>query len=263
MSGEPLLRLQRDGGIAELVLNRPEAANTIDLALARALLDAAITLGQDSSVRVVLMRGEGARFCGGGDLKAFAAVGDSLPAHLEEVTANLHAAIARFARLDAPVIAAVHGAAAGAGFSLACAADIVLAAQDARFVPAYARVGLSPDGSLSSTLPRLVGPRRALELLLTGRTLSATEAAQWGIVTAVHPGDELLAAARGMAEQIAEGPTRAFGAAKRLLRSGWELPLEAQMERESAELAAMARGRDGREGVAAFTEQRPPVFTGE
>ncbi|HWH33285.1 MAG TPA: enoyl-CoA hydratase-related protein [Egibacteraceae bacterium] len=257
------LRLERDGGVAELVLDRPEAANSIDLGMARALLDAAIRLGQEPAVRVVLLRGEGARFCGGGDLKAFATTGDGLAGHLEEVTANLHAAIARLARLDAPVIAAVHGAAAGAGFSLACAADLLLAAEDTLFVPAYAKAGLSPDGSLSATLPRLVGPRRALELLLTGRPLSAREALDWGIVTAVHPDGELLDAARELAARLAEGPTRAYGAAKRLVRSGWELPLEAQMERESAELAAMARGRDGREGVAAFTERRPAVFTGE
>lgn len=260
MTGTPL-RLDRRGGVTELVLDRPAHANAIDLGMARALLDAAIRLGEDRELRVVLLRGEGAMFCGGGDLKAFAAQGEGLAGHLEEVTANLHAAVARFARLDAPVVAAVHGAAAGAGFSLACAADLVLAAEGTRFVPAYAKVGLSPDGSLSATLPRLVGPRRVLELLLTNRTLHADEAQAWGIVTAVHPADALLAAARDLAATLAEGPTRALGAAKRLVRSGWDLPLEAQMERESAELAAAARSADGREGIAAFIEGRPPRFT--
>jgi 2-(1,2-epoxy-1,2-dihydrophenyl)acetyl-CoA isomerase len=256
------IRLDLDGGIARLTLARPEAANTINLLLAQELLEATAVLHDQPSVRVVLLRGEGRLFCGGGDLKEFAELGDGVPAHLRAVTTALHAAIIRLARLPAPVVAAVHGSAAGAGFSLACAADIVVAADSARFLLAYAAVGLTPDGSATFFLPRLVGLRRAQELVLLNRTLTAAEALAWGLVTEVVPEAELDRRVDELAVRLAAGPTLALGAAKRLLWSSFDTSLETQLERETEALSAAAATEDGREGVAAFVAKRPPRFTG-
>jgi 2-(1,2-epoxy-1,2-dihydrophenyl)acetyl-CoA isomerase len=193
-------------------------------------------------------------------LKSFAAQGDHLPYHLKEVTTYLHAAMSRFARMDAPVIAAVNGTAAGAGMSLVCACDLVLAAESARFTMAYTRAGLSPDGSSTYFLPRLVGLRRALELALTNRLLSAREAQEWGIVTRVVPDANLVTETESLASQLASGATMALGTAKRLLQSGWTETLETQMEHEAQSIAAIGHTADAREGITAFLEKRVPQF---
>jgi 2-(1,2-epoxy-1,2-dihydrophenyl)acetyl-CoA isomerase len=204
----------------------------------------------------VLIEGEGRNFCVGGDLRAFTAF-EPLGDHLREVTTALHAALATFARLDAPVIAAVQGSAAGAGMSLALGADLVVCAESARFVLAYGRVGLSPDGAGSWYLPRLVGLHRALELALTNRALSASEALAWGIVTEVVPDDDLSARASTLAGGLAAGAPGAAAAAKRLLRGSLGASLEAQMADEQAALVANA-DRHGAEGIAAFLDKREP-----
>ena len=164
--------------------------------------------------------------------------------------------------MNAPVIAAVHGSAAGAGMSLACAADFVLAADSAKFTMAYTRAGLTPDGSSTYFLPRIVGLRRALELSLTSRVLTAAEALALGIVTRVVPEASLLDEARRLAAELAAGPTQALGATKRLLHAGWTGTLETQMELETRAIADVARGHDAREGIAAFAAKRPAKFTG-
>jgi 2-(1,2-epoxy-1,2-dihydrophenyl)acetyl-CoA isomerase len=249
-------------GLARIRLMRPEQANTIDLATARALDRVTLACEHDASVRAVLVTGAGARFCGGGDLRSFASLGEDLPAHLREVTTHLHAAIIRLANLDAPVIAAVQGAAAGAGFSLAMACDLVIAAEDAVFAPAYAKVGLSTDGSLSYFLPRLVGVRRALDLLLLSRPVRAAEALDLGLVSRVVPVEDLAEEAAATATALASGPTRALAAIKRLVRDSSEVSLETQLEREGSTLSRMAATSDAREGIAAFTEKRSPDFQG-
>ena len=262
MEYQTILFEVRDG-VAHITLNRPDAANSVNLQMARDLVDAAVRCGQDTSVRAVLLHGNGRMFCSGGDLKAFAAAGDGLPAHLKDLTIHLHAAVSMLARMKAPVIAAVHGSAAGAGLPLACAADIVLAAESTRFTMAYTRAGLTPDGGSTFFLPRLVGQRRALELALMNRVLSAREALDWGIVTMVVPDEELLDQARSLAAQLAAGPTKAFAAAKRLLLSGWTETLESQLEQESRAITAMAATADASEGIAAFLEKRRPGFKGD
>ena len=146
--------------------------------------------------------------------------------------------------------------------SLACAADIVLAAEGAKFTMAYTRAGLTPDGSSTYFLSRIVGLRRALELTLTNRVLSAVEAVALGIATRVVPEAELLDEAQALAAEFAAGPTQAYGAAKRLLHAGWTGTLETQMELETRTIADVARGGDAREGIAAFVEKRPPKFSG-
>jgi len=249
--------------VAHITLNRPDAANSINIEMSTDLMHAADYCGEDPMIRAVLISGNGHMFCSGGDLKEFSVQGKRLPYHLKEMTVYLHAAVSRLSRLDAHVVAAVHGNAAGAGLSLICACDIVIAADNTRFTMAYTRAGLSPDGSSTYYLPRIVGVKRALELALTNRILSAQEALEWGIVTRLVPEEELLDQARTLAVQLAAGPTKALGAAKRLVRSGGNESLETQMEHESQAIANIARTADSSEGIAAFLEKRTPKFSGK
>ncbi len=257
-----LLFAVRDS-IARITLNRPDTANAINIDMARDLMHAALQCDEDPAIRAVIITGTGRMFCAGGDLKSFAAHDEDLSYHLKEVTTYLHAAMSRFTRMDAPIVAAVNGTAAGAGMSLACACDLVLAAESARFTMAYTRAGLTPDGSSTYFLPRIVGLKRALELTLTNRLLSAQEACEWGIVTRVVPDTNLPAEAEALAAQLASSATGALGAAKRLLHSGWTETLETQMEHETQAIAARAHTADGPEGIAAFLEKRAPKFTGQ
>jgi 2-(1,2-epoxy-1,2-dihydrophenyl)acetyl-CoA isomerase len=249
--------------VARITMNRPEAANALNAEMGKDLMHAALRCSEDPAIRAVILTGAGRLFSGGGDLKSFAAQGDNMPYHLKEVTTYLHAAISRFTRMDPPVIAAVNGTAGGAGMSLCCFCDLVLAAESAKFTMAYTRVGLTPDGSSTYFLPRIVGLKRALELTLTNRILTAQEAMEWGIVTKVVPDASLQAEADALAAQLASAATGALGAAKRLLHSGWGETLETQMELESQVIAARARTADGREGIAAFLEKRAPKFAGK
>jgi len=248
--------------VAHITLNRPEAANSINEEMGKDLMHAALRCDEDPGIRAVLISAAGKIFSGGGDLKAFLSKGDQLPYHVKEITTYLHAAMSRFTRMDAPVVAAVHGAAAGAGMSIAIACDIVVAAETTRFMVAYTRAGLVPDGSSTYFLPRIVGLKRALELTLTNRMFSAQEALQWGLITRVVPDNELLTQARAIAVELAAGPTRAYGISKRLLHSGWAETLETQMENESQAIASSARTADAREGITAFLEKRPPKYKG-
>ncbi len=248
--------------VARVTFNRPDSANALDLQMALDLMHASIQASEDPTVRAVLITGAGKMFSGGGDLKTFAAQGDALPGHLKEVALYLHAAVSRFVRMDAPVIVAVNGSAGGAGMSLCLFADLVLAAESAKFTMAYTRAGLSPDGSSTYFLPRIVGARRALELALTNRVLTAREAADWGIITKVVADSELLTEAETLARQVAAGATRALGIAKRLMHHSFSESLETQMELEAQAIADAARTRDAREGIAAFIAKRKPSFTG-
>jgi 2-(1,2-epoxy-1,2-dihydrophenyl)acetyl-CoA isomerase len=166
-----------------LTLNRPDVGNAIDLAFARAMMDASIVCDQDDSARCVLLTGAGQMFCAGGDIAAFTGAGEQVPALLKQLTTYMHVAVTRLARMRKPLVVAVNGAAAGAGFGLAMMGDIVLAAQSAKFRVAYAGIGLSPDCGTSWLLPRLVGLRRAQELMLTDQRLNAEQAAGMGLVT--------------------------------------------------------------------------------
>lgn len=250
-------------GVAHITLNRPEAMNALNLEMAKELLDVAMQCDETTGVRAVVLAGAGKMFCAGGDVKRFITERDNISSYVRGITTYLHAAISSFARMNAPVIAAVEGSAAGGGMSLALACDLVIAAESARFTAAYTRIGLCPDGSMTYTLSRLVGMRRALELTLTNRTLSAGEALDWGIVTAVAPDDEAVRQADDLARQLAQGPTLAYGATKRLIHQGWTESLETQMMAESQAIAAMSATADAREGMTAFTTRRAPNFTGK
>ena len=264
MSEYSTLLFETRNNVAHITFNRPDAANGINLELARDFSDAIRRSEEDPGVRAVLLSGNGKLFCAGGDLKAFSAQPpDDLPVYLREVTRFLHGAIATFAHMSSPVVAAVHGSAAGAGFSLACASDFVFAAESARFTMAYSRAGLTPDGSSTYFLPRIVGYRRALEMAITNPILSAAQARDLAIVTHVVPDADLLPKAREFAEQLAAGPTLAFGGIKRLLLEAANNKLETQMARETDWISQMARTKDGREGIAAFVAKRAPKFNGE
>ena len=251
-------------GVARIILNRPKAANALNLKMTEELMDVTIETDHDPSVRCIVMEGEGGRFfCAGGDLEAFSSAGEKGPHLVKAMTTNLHAAMSRLARGDAPVIAKVAGVAAGGGLSMMLGCDLILASEDAKFTMAYTKGGLSPDGSSSFYLARMIGLRRAYDLTLTNRVLSAAEAEQWGLINRVYPADELDAAVDALAAEIAAGPTRSFGRAKRLLLDGSAATLETQMEMESRAIAESVGSRDGREGLSAFLAKRKPDYTGE
>ena len=255
--------LARADGVATLTLNRPESFNALDLTLGRDLFGAVLEVDDDDSVRAIVVTGAGKAFCAGGDVKAFVDNLSRIGAHIKELTTYLHGAVSRLARSEKPVIMAINGVAAGGGMSFALAGDLVLAAESARFTMAYSRIGATPDGSSSYSLPRLVGLRRAMELYFTNRVLTAREAYEWGLVTRVVPDAELATAAHALARELAQGPTRAFGGAKRLFhQSTWE-SLETQMELEAQAIAASGRTEDFRAGVTAFAAKlAAPKFNG-
>ena len=250
-------------GIATITLNRPDAYNALNLALARELFHATLEADEDRAVRCILITGAGKAFCAGGDVKDFADNPDRIGILIKELTTYLHGAVSRLARAQKPVIMAINGVAAGGGLSFALSGDLVVAAESARFTMAYAKIAATPDGSSSYFLPRLIGLRRSMELYLTNRSLTAAEAHAWGLVTRVVPDAEFRAAVDALARELAQGPTRAFGAAKRLFhQSTWE-SLETQMELEAQAIAASGRTRDFGDAVAAFANKKAPVFRGE
>jgi 2-(1,2-epoxy-1,2-dihydrophenyl)acetyl-CoA isomerase len=262
MSSNVILEVKNS--VAHITLNRPEAANGINKELAEELDAAARACEHNDAVRAILITGNGKFFCAGGDLKSFAAKGETdLPRYLEEVTSHLHRAVSRFARMRSPVVAAVQGSAAGAGFSLACAVDFVIAAESARFTMAYTKAGLTPDGSSTFYLPRIVGPRRAMELAILNPVLTSKQALDFGIATRVVPDAELLPTAIAFTEELATGPTLAYRGVKRLLIDSAVAGLEEQMGRETETICTTSWTKDAREGIAAFVEKRRPKFTGE
>jgi 2-(1,2-epoxy-1,2-dihydrophenyl)acetyl-CoA isomerase len=262
MANLETLLFEKNDGVAKITLNRPDAANGINLAMAKELLNVAIDCDGDPQVRAVLITGAGKMFCAGGDLKSFASAGDAMSSLLKELTVYLHSAISRFARMDAPVVIAVNGTAAGAGFSLAVCGDMVLSAESAKYTMAYTAAGLSPDGSSSYFLPRLIGMRKTQELMLTNRRLTAQEAMDWGAINRVVANDELQKEAQALAQQFANGPTKSFGVVKKLLQTSFNNGLETQLDLEAQNIAAMTKNADGKEGIAAFMEKRAPVFKG-
>ena len=252
------ITLEQSGPIARITLNRPDAANGMNDTMTRELADAARRCDTDAT-KVVVLTGSGRFFCAGGDLKSFATA-PSRGRYIKGVADDLHRAISSFARMDAVLITAVNGTAAGAGFSIAVTGDLVLAAESASFTMAYTRVGLSPDGSSSYFLPRLIGITKTKELMLTNRTLSAQEASRWGLVTEVVPDDELASRTDQLANQMAATASGSNGGVKALMLATFSSGLEEQMELEGRIIAQRAESADGREGVDAFLAKRKPEF---
>ena len=255
----PPLLLERTGAIATLSFNRPGALNAIDVPMATALLAAVRTIAEDDSVRCVVLRGTGKGFMAGGDLATLRA--DPVQG-AQDLLAPLNEAMALLARQNAPVIAQVHGVAAGAGLSLMLQADFVLAAEGTRFNLAYINLGTSCDVGASWALPRLVGLRRALEIALLGDTYTAQDAERLGLVNRVVPAAELDAAVQELAQRLAHGPTQAYGHMRRLMRASFDHDLPTQLAAEGDAFVACARTADLPEGIAAFYAKRPAAFQG-
>jgi 2-(1,2-epoxy-1,2-dihydrophenyl)acetyl-CoA isomerase len=260
-AGPALLCLH--GHVAHLELNRPGAANGLDIEMLEGLHAALHRCIADARVRVVLMSGKGAHFCAGGDVQVFASKGADLPQYIRRATALLQEVIAALIHLDAPVVAAVHGySAGGGGMGLVCASDLVIAAESARFLAGATRVGMAPDAGLSVTLPRLIGARQAAELLLMNGTLTAQDALQLRLINRIVPDATLLSAAMEYAQQLAGGAPLALAATKRLLWSGVGLAVDAAMPEEGRTVADLCRTSDVREGLAAVIEKRSARFEG-
>lgn len=258
MNAAPPLLFTREGGLARLTLNRPDIANTLDPAMSQALFQAAIECDEDETIRAVLLTGNGKLFCGGGDINGFAKAGEAVSRLAKELTTILHGAVSRLARMGKPLVVAVNGPAAGAGLSLAMLGDIVIASPEAHFTVAYTAIGVTPDLGASWLLPRLVGLRRAQELALTNRRVSAREAAEIGLITRVA--EDALAEAELMARALAQGPTAALAGTRALLARSFTTGLEEQLELEARSIAAALRGKEGQEGAAAFLSKRQPDF---
>lgn len=262
MSAAPLVRLEHDGALARIILSRPDAGNAISLQLCHEFHDAVEACAGSPRVRAVLLKAEGPAFCVGGDLKEFEQLGEGRPAHLSKLAPVFHAAQKLLITMRAPVVVAVQGGAAGAGLSLAMTGDIVLAAESAHFTVAYTAVGLSADGGSTHLLPRLIGMRRTQELMLTNRRLTAAQALEWGLVTAVTPDAELSERAEALARRFAAGPTAAYGVIKGLLVATYDRDFVEQTDIEGDEIARLSGGADAAEGIAAFRAKRAAVFHG-
>lgn len=245
------LRYSVSDGVARIALARPDASNSFDLATASALATAVAEAGRDASVRSVLITGDGARFCAGGDLPWAMSTGDPSAALLE-LADVLDGAFQAIAALPKPVVAAVHGAAAGAGLALVLAADVAVAAAGTKFLSAYGAVGLVPDCGLSWHLPRAVGERRALDLVLTGRTLSTDEALDWGLIARVVDGDALESTALDLATKAAGASAFAAAHSKRLVRNSYDVSRAEAGADEARSIAEAITTPEAKALIAAF-----------
>ncbi len=261
----PGLRSELSGGVLTLTLDRPERRNAIDDVVMSALVQAFERAGPDEEVRAVLLGGEGKHFCGGADI-----VARNLPAGTRPRPGSIqrrlplqaHRLVGLVLSVQVPVVCAIKGFAAGLGFQLALAADFAVAAHDARLWEPFSTRGFTPDSGATWLLPRLAGVVKARELLLLGTEVSGRQAAEWGIIhRSVAPSD-LEAEVGKLVASLATGPTVALGLTKDLLAKGASCSLEAQLDHEAMALELSSRTADFKEGLAAFTERRPPRFLG-
>src|SRR6266850_71153 len=255
----PIL-LARDGAVATLTLNRPAALNTLDAAMMDALVAHTAAAAADDTLRCVVIHGAGRHFMAGGDIRHFAEQLALAPAdrrnHFTNTIERLHAAIENLQRMPHPVLASVHGAVAGFGLSLMCACDLAIAAESSYFTSAYRHLGLTPDGGMSYTLPRLVGLKKAMEIVLLGERFDAAEALKLGLVNRVVAETELDAVTRQLAVALATGPVLALRNGKRLLNQSLSQSLSAQLQSEAESFGACAATEDFTEGVHAFLDKR-------
>ncbi|PUA98184.1 enoyl-CoA hydratase [Acidovorax sp. 107] len=256
---QPPLLLERNGAIATLRFNRPEALNAIDVPMANAFLATVQSIAADPGVRAVVLCGNGRGFMAGGDLATLRA--DPVQGAIDILT-SLNQALLLLAQMNAPVIAQVHGAAAGAGLSLVLMADYVIAAEGTRFNLAYINLGTSCDVGASWALPRIVGVRQALEIALLGEAFTADDALRLGLVNRVVPAAELDSATAALAQRLANGPTLAYGAMKRLMRASMDHTLPEQLAAEKDAFVHCAGTEDFRAGVEAFHQRQSPQFGG-
>ena len=254
------IKVERDGGVEVIILNRPEAFNAFDLELVRGLSDVLVATAKDKDVRAVVITGEGKAFCAGGDLKSILDFKDGVGPAFHTLASYFHRAVLEIRRMGKPVIAAVNGIAAGGGFSLALACDFRVMAKTAVMKQAYTSAGLCIDGGGSFTLPRLVGLAKALEIVAFDRPISAATALGWGLVTKVVEDNDALTEAVAMAKELHGISQNSFGWAKRLMTDSFDTPFETQIERERLGIETCSEHPDGFEGLKAFSEKRKPVF---
>ncbi|MGD0241026.1 MAG: enoyl-CoA hydratase-related protein [Streptosporangiaceae bacterium] len=261
--GERTMEFSAADGVGVITLNRPRARNAIDPQFTEDLREAVERCAADQAVRAVLIRAEGPTFTVGGDVAAMAEIPVAeLPALLSRITAVYHATLQLLDQLPVPVVTAVHGAVAGGGLGLVYIADIVLAAESTRFAAGFAGLGLSVDSGGTWFLPRLVGARRAAELCLSPRVLTAPEAAEWGLITRHVRDEDLWGEAETAARLLAAGPTRALGEIRALLRRSYGAKLGDQLRDESEALARTGATRDAAHGIASFMAKTKPDFEG-
>ena len=261
--GGPAVLFSAADGVGVITLNRPRARNAIDLDFTEDLHQVVQRCAADQTVRAVLIRAEGPSFTVGGDVAAMAGIpATELPALLSRITSVYHATLQLLDQLPVPVVTAVHGAVAGGGLGLIYVADVVLAAESTRFATGFAGLGLSVDSGGTWFLPRLVGTRRAAELCLTPRVLSAREAAEWGLISKAVRYEDLAAEAETVTRSLAAGPTRALGEIRTLLRRSPDADLGDQLRAESEALARTGATRDAAHGIASFMAKTRPGFEG-
>jgi 2-(1,2-epoxy-1,2-dihydrophenyl)acetyl-CoA isomerase len=252
------------GSVSTITLNRPDSLNAIDHSLASDLRSEVLSAEMNKSVRCVVLKGAGPAFMAGGDIRAFSErLNDGVDRYMLDLTHDLHDAIIAIRRMRKPVLASVHGAAAGAGFSLAMACDMVLAADNSTFTLAYSMLGVSPDGSSTHSLPRLVGYHRAMELVLLSERFGVEKAKEMGLINIITPADQLDTQTVALAERLAAGPTAAYGRAKVLLNKSLERGISDQLDAEAQGIMESSRTEDFKEGVDAFLNKRKPQFTGK
>jgi 2-(1,2-epoxy-1,2-dihydrophenyl)acetyl-CoA isomerase len=262
-SDDPVLLSVDADGVAHIRLNRPDAANGLNNELLRRLHEVLMQCHGDKRVRAVLLTGAGKNFCAGGDVHTFLSKGEDLAYYIRQATAHLQVAVSALIHLNVPVLTAVQGfAAGGGGLGLVCCSDLVIAGESAQFLAGATRVGMAPDAGLSVTLAQLVGFRKAMEILLGNKPVSAAAALAMGLVNRVVPDAELAAAALAWARELAAGAPQAQAAAKRLLWSGLGLGVDAAMPEESRTVASLSGTADAREGLAAVIEKRAARFNG-
>jgi 2-(1,2-epoxy-1,2-dihydrophenyl)acetyl-CoA isomerase len=249
----------QDAGVLTITLNRPDVLNAFNTEMHRGLA-AALRDAQADDVRAVVLTGAGRGFCVGQDLTEFRESPGDIGERLRQ---NYHPNVLAIRALEKPVIAAVNGAAAGAGLSIACACDLRIAADSASFVPAFIGIGLIPDSGGSYFIRRLVGTARAFEWMTSNRKLSAAEAHAWGLVNEVVDEEQLMSRVAEVASTYAALPTRGIAMTKRLFDHAEHATLEEQLELEAELQTAATQTDDFREGVAAFLEKRQPRFSGK
>lgn len=251
-----------ENGLARLRLTEPTRGNPIDPRFCDEICARANELSCREDVRAVLVTAEGKAFGYGGDIANFVAQIDQLPTVIKRMTTTMHSAVVRLQRMDAPVVMAVQGVCAGGMVAFAAGADVLVAADNARFTAAYTGIGFSCDASASIMLSRRLGPTRARNFLLRNQTLDAAAALAAGLVDELAPLAKLEVQAEAIARQLAAGPTRAYGEVRRLLLSVQDQPLETQLELEAQALSRIAATADAREGLLAFSQKRKPRYTG-
>lgn len=256
-----IVKTERQGAVLEIIMNRGDRLNAFNLQLFEGLVQA-LREAEDPAIRAVILRGEGKAFSVGGDIRIFAELAASGRIVPESVPDLLHDAMTRIRQLGKPVLAVVNGACAGAGLSMALACDLVVAASDAKFNLAYTGIGLSPDGGSTYFLPRHVGLKRATEIFLTGKTMTAAEALELGLINRVESADQVLEQGRMLAQMLAAGPTAAFARLKKLLNATFDNDLAAHLKMEARLFSESSATADFQAGVKAFLEKRAPEFVG-